>query len=298
MIYIGFEEEWRPIVVKGKYKTNYSVSNFGKVRNDKTGKILKPSQKGKYPIVTIRYKNNKGKTKSFGTAVSRFVAIAFIPIPQRYLDMGLAYRDLDVDHIRDGDSTNHEDNSVYNLQWLTHEENIEKAKDKGLYEKENLKGTKQPDWDWMVGGSNPNAKYNESLVRKICRDIENNKMSMKDIAKKYDVKYGFVTDLKSGKAWAHITKEYDFTKYDKRKNQFDTHTDKDRELLDELIRRGATNAQIYSILKLDPEKHAGWIYRHRIKLGCPPPVNAKSKNKVSLYDKVKEGKSLTTIETT
>ena len=69
MIYIGFEEEWRPIVVKGKYKTNYSVSNFGKVRNDKTGKILKPFQEGKYPVVNIRYKNNKGKTKSFGTII-------------------------------------------------------------------------------------------------------------------------------------------------------------------------------------------------------------------------------------
>ena len=44
MVYIGFEEIWKPICIKEKYKTHYSVSNFGKIRNDNTGKLIKPSK--------------------------------------------------------------------------------------------------------------------------------------------------------------------------------------------------------------------------------------------------------------
>ena len=278
MVYIGYEEEWKKIIVKNKYTTNYSVSNFGKIRNDKTGKILKPHKAGKYYLINIQYVNNEGKRKTYGSYISRLVAIAFIPIPERYRKLELDYNDLEVDHIRDGAWDNHDDNSIYNLQWLTHDENVEKAKNQGLYEKFNLKGTKQPDWNWMIGEDNANSIYDSKLVHKICKDIQKNELSMREIAEKYDVKYGFITDIKARKTWTHISCLYDFSKYNKRKNQYDTHTDDAREFLDKLIVSGATNSEIYRLMKLDPKKDCYWISKRRKNLNC-------SVSKRTKYDK-------------
>ena len=54
----------------------YSVSNDGKVRNDRTGYILKPSLVGGYPYTHLW---NKGK--SAGVLIHRLVASAFVPNP-------------------------------------------------------------------------------------------------------------------------------------------------------------------------------------------------------------------------
>jgi hypothetical protein len=267
MIYLGFEEKWKPIVIKEKYETKYSISNFGKVRNDETGKILKDTMNGKYHMIFLPYTDENGEHKKFGTNICRLVAIAFIPIPKKYAKKGLGFDDLEVDHIRDGDPKNHEDDSVYNLQWITKKENIEKAKDVGLYEKVNLKGIKQPDWDWMVGEKNANAIYDAKLIHKICRAIEKNELSMREISEKYNVPYGLITDIKAGKSWTSISCMYDFSKYNKRKNQYDTHTDEERAFLDKLIESGATNAEIYRLMNLDPTKDCGWISRRRKRSG-------------------------------
>lgn len=268
MIEIGFEDEkWRQIVIKEKYKTHYSVSSFGRIRNDETGKKLSPFKVKKYYVINIPYINDDGKRKTYGSSVSRLVAIAFIPIPEKYKKKGLGYKDLEVDHIRDDYAYNHEDNSVYNLQWLTKEENIEKAKDKGLYEKTHMKGTKHPDWDWMVGEKNATAIYSNKLIHKICKAIEKNKLSMREISEKYEVPYGLVTDIKAGKSWKHISCLYDLSKYNKRKNQYDKHTDEERKFLDKLIESGATNEEIYRLMKLDPTKDCGWISKRRKRSG-------------------------------
>ena len=66
-------EEFRKIA---NYE-NYSVSNFGKVRNDITNKILKPgiNTNGYYKVILC--KNGKKKTLT----LHRLVAIAFIVNP-------------------------------------------------------------------------------------------------------------------------------------------------------------------------------------------------------------------------
>jgi hypothetical protein len=81
---------------------NYSVSNFGNIKNDKTGKNLKAwfNEKG-YKIVELSGKRYK---------VHRLVAIAFVPN---------SHNKPFVDHI-DNDRTN---NRVANLRWVTNQEN-------------------------------------------------------------------------------------------------------------------------------------------------------------------------------
>lgn len=89
-----------------KISENYSISENGDVRNDKTGKIKKAyvnSQNG-YLVVDL-YENNKCTKKT----IHRLLAEAFIPNPEGKPT---------VDH-KDGNRTN---NSLSNLRWATYSE--------------------------------------------------------------------------------------------------------------------------------------------------------------------------------
>ena len=100
-IKIYHNEEWKKIYYKGE-KTKYSVSSKGRVKNRKTGKMLKLSltDKGYYNVkLTI----NGDNVVAF---VHRLVAMAFIENPE------------DKEYVihKDDDRTN---NKVSNLEWIT-----------------------------------------------------------------------------------------------------------------------------------------------------------------------------------
>ncbi len=93
----------------------YSISNQGRVRNNRTGYILKPIKWTKgYMKVNLKVNGN-----SDSQMIHRLVAMAFIPNPENKPE---------VNH-KNGI---HDDNRVENLEWVTGEENRKHAYDTGL----------------------------------------------------------------------------------------------------------------------------------------------------------------------
>lgn len=97
--------EWK--LIEG-FDGIYSVSNYGEVRNNKTGKLMK-QRKNETGYLRINLTKN-GKPKCM--RVHRLVAQAFIPNPENKLQ---------VNHI----DFNRENNCVSNLEWVTNKENTQ-----------------------------------------------------------------------------------------------------------------------------------------------------------------------------
>lgn len=106
-------EQWKNIVYQG-ITTNYSVSSFGKIKNNKTNKELKLQNQNGYLHCTISVNGIAKRCR-----VHRLVALAFIP--------NINNRPY-VNHI-DGNRTH---NSVDNLEWVTAQENAQHAVEQGL----------------------------------------------------------------------------------------------------------------------------------------------------------------------
>lgn len=102
-------EIWKPIV---GYEGRYEVSNTGRVKSVIKDKYMNgtPTKDGYLRLRLWDGKSYKSKM------IYRAVAEAFIPLPDNI-------NDYEVDHIDD----NVINNVVENLQWMTHEENLEKS---------------------------------------------------------------------------------------------------------------------------------------------------------------------------
>lgn len=97
--------------------TNYIIRNNGDIFNKKKGnKIAQTKCKTTGYYMVSLWSNNERRV----CTVHRLLAIAFIENPNDYKE---------VNH-KDGDKTN---NSLYNLEWITHKENIKHAVNNGLH---------------------------------------------------------------------------------------------------------------------------------------------------------------------
>lgn len=108
-------EEWREVDFTNN---KYSVSSEGRIRNNLTGNILKPSiHKRGYLKINLEVDG-----KRYSKSMHRLIALTFIPNPENKAE---------VNHI----NGIHDDNRVVNLEWVTPEENIRHSVENHLREK-------------------------------------------------------------------------------------------------------------------------------------------------------------------
>ena len=168
--------EWKPVIINGNYSL-YEVSNEGDIRNITNFKIMKTFEtKAGYKSIGLVYNHHR-----YVFLIHRLVAQAFIPNPENKPQ---------VNHI-DGNKKN---NNVANLEWATAYENMNHAVTNGLLD---IKGDKHPE-----------SKYTEKQIREVCKMLENGKYPLHEIQVKTSVKKDLIYQIKKGRAWRHISKDY------------------------------------------------------------------------------------------
>ena len=150
---------------------SYRITESGKIWSDRHSKFLtdKIANTGygmiEYYIDGIRKRRN----------IHRILAELFIPNPENKPE---------VNHI-DGNKLN---NSLSNLEWVTHAENMQHANRTGLIKN-------------RLNGSDVHfAKLNEQKVK----EIRQSPLSARKLSKIYGIAHQNIRQIKIGKTWAHV----------------------------------------------------------------------------------------------
>lgn len=185
MYFVGFNND--NIQFKRIYKNNeptkYLICNQGFVFNESTNGIQtpRPSNRG-YLRVCISHKGDRNYP-----SLHRLVAQYFIDNPRNLPE---------VNH-KNG---NKYDNTVDNLEWVTSRENVIHSYDYNLNysgEKSNL------------------AKTTDKQVHQVCKLLEENELSIDEIAKITNTTKRVVRHVLKHKTWNRLSKDYNFEHYDK-----------------------------------------------------------------------------------
>ena len=235
---------WSTVILDDGTETNYSVSPLGLVRNNITGKILKPSyRKGGYLCVKIQLgKDDYYKIES----VHRLVANAYIG--------GKTNLKNEVDHI-DGVKYH---NYTTNLEWVSHSEQILRAYKLGLITPK-------------YGEDVPTSKYSNEFVIKLCGFMEQGHSlrtlaTLMGVEKNKSFKY-LVDGIRRKHRWNFISKNFNIPRMRAKVDRWDDET---VELLCKLIESGAhKNEMIKYVKKRLPSKTTSNIlgYINKLKNG-------------------------------
>ena len=165
-------------------KTEYFVSRDGNVISKYKNKIHEmkvfETEKG-YQYVKLWINN-----KSVAAFIHRLVASAYIPNPKNKPE---------VNH-KDGIKSNNFD---WNLEWVTSKENKKHAKEMNLLKP--AKCEKQG-----------KSKYTNKQIKKVCKLLEKNKHTLKEISIKTSVSLDTIYSIRSKGIWTDISKNYTFPK--------------------------------------------------------------------------------------
>jgi len=163
-------------------ETNYLIYRDGRIYSESSNSFRSPYVAQNGYLNLILYINGKEIHKG----VHQLVAECYIP-------------NLDnkptINH-KDG---NKENNWDWNLEWNTQSENNQHAIDNGL--------RKAPS-----GLKVHFAKYTEDQVHIACKELERDKLSLKEIEKVSGIPVKSLSDIRSGKIWKDISKHYKFPK--------------------------------------------------------------------------------------
>lgn len=172
-------EEFREIYVE-KYGT-VKVNRSGTCVIGKKGQPLSIHWRSDDGYVLVRFayiEELTGKKKRLSRLVHRLVATAFIENPNNYSE---------VNH-KDGDKEN---NSVDNLEWCTHQENIKHAWETGLSKNSNK------------GVNNGRHVLNECDVLKI-REAYNKGETRYSLAKRFGAGWTTIDHVVKGRTWSFV----------------------------------------------------------------------------------------------
>lgn len=152
----------------------YTIFKNGDVYNGKRKITQRPDINGDgYACFTAGKKGCRKKVKTHS-----IVGKLFVENPNNYPEL---------DHL-DNDRMNP---SAWNLEWVTHQENIKRAKERGSYNGR------------CVGELNPKAKLNEQIVKDI-RDDFIKGLTQNKISQKYKVPWSTVHNIVTYQTWKHI----------------------------------------------------------------------------------------------
>ena len=181
-----WNEEWKDIEMANDDKSRrkkYAVSNYGRVVSyeDKieNGRLIKYGIIEGYYVLTLSQKIKQSR------CVHKLVAHYFLPEPEPEQKYVIHY---------DFDKLN---NSVKNLQWVTHQE---------LFEHQNQNPKVQHARKNHTRRKN-GPKLTDKKVSRLKKAISdpNRKRTNKQIAKSYGISEVQLYRIKSGRDWAHVT---------------------------------------------------------------------------------------------
>lgn len=223
---INMIEEWKISTYPTLYPKHYAISNMGRLKNLKTGRILKPyvHKITNYEVIKLKSIDpndpvNSIKYKNF--FIHKLVGWEYCEMhPGKHM----------CNHI-DGNKRN---NVYTNLEWCTAGENTRHALRTGL--------TK------IYGEDNPGNKYSESFVRSICEMFQDGKTKA-DILKiitdnprarsrSYPELYTLLVHLHSKDRFTSICNEYNYNS---------CLTFKGDDEISKLIRSGYENIEIMHV---------------------------------------------------
>lgn len=160
-----------------RFEKTYQISNYGNVRNKKTGLFVKPlyNRKG-YQYVYLSY-SHTGRVKWY---IHRLVAFHFIPNPENKPQ---------VNHL-DGNPCN---NHVENLEWCTNEENQKHAVLNNLH---------------YQGEEHRDAKFTEQSIL-LLPELVHIGFSMSQLVALTGVKQPSIARIICGKTWRPLNLKFD-----------------------------------------------------------------------------------------
>lgn len=159
----------------------YLILSNGIILMVKKGNLLikkQVDQKCGYKAIDLTLSKNNSRT----FLVHRLIASAFIPNP---------YNKPQVNHI-DGVKTN---NDVSNLEWNTAQENMDHGWRMGLHKA-------------RYGDESYNPKISSKEAKKICKLLEENELTLDEIAEKVGTTRLIVYNIKHKLAWNEISDKY------------------------------------------------------------------------------------------
>lgn len=229
-------EIWCEVKYKNIKPDMYEVSNYGGLRNIKTGKKLHPWI-GKNGYMYCTFMCNDNTVISIGMHV--IVAKHFLEVPKEL-------QNIDEPIVPNHNDFDRSNNYVGNLTWMTYAQNNEYNRING---------------HWKICEDAPNSKVENALVHKICQFMEDGYKNIQ-IIKRLDLDNNsyfksLLTRIRTGKQWKEISSQYNI-------NNKNTLRNTDIEYIDsicQMIEKGYSLKQMRANLGIPDTA----IYKRRFK---------------------------------